>query len=69
MEGAGKRSIKSGQVSYEEGMKEFELSSLKRRENPNDGSLRVFKHVKGNCETKRIIYALESINMLKSQPR
>lgn len=36
MERIGKRSIKSGQVSYEERMNKFELSSSKRRENPND---------------------------------
>lgn len=33
------------------------------------GSLIVFKHVKGKCKRKRRICALESINMLKSQPR
>lgn len=30
---------------------------------------KVFKHVKSNCKGKRIIYALESVNMLKSRPR
>lgn len=36
MERTGKKSIKSGQVSYELKMKAFELSILQRRENPND---------------------------------
>lgn len=36
MERTGKRSIKSGQVSYEERVNKSELSGLKRSENPND---------------------------------
>lgn len=35
MERIGKKSIKSGQVSYEKRMNKFELSSLMGRENPD----------------------------------
>lgn len=36
MERTGKIKLLTGQVSYEERMNKSELSSLKRRENPND---------------------------------
>lgn len=69
MERTGKRSVKSGQVSYEERMNKFELSSLKRRENPNDWqpkSLQTHKRTAKEREYSVLYYASIFLNPSQS---